>query len=95
MLKRSIALAVLATAMVGGAAVDRANAVVGAPVAQAATGDAMIQTVRWVCSATRCVWEPWPHFTPRHSWAMNWQPPKSPGCFYEKRRGRWREVCPK
>jgi hypothetical protein len=95
MIGKSIALALLATAMIGGGAVNRAEALVAAPatVSITTTGDA-IQNVAWVCGPTRCDWQPWLPLH-QHSWARSWSAPRSPGCFWEKRRGRWREVCPR
>jgi hypothetical protein len=48
--------------------------------------------VAWVCGPRRCVWRPgWRGFVPR--WVI-WGPPHIVGCFYERRRRGWVEVCP-
>jgi hypothetical protein len=47
--------------------------------------------VRWVCGPIRCVWRPGRGFVPRFA---IWGPPRLPGCFYEKRRRVWVEICP-
>ena len=95
MMTRSIALALLATVMVGGTAVNRANAVVASPAAAPVedTGDETVLNAAWVCGPSRCDWHPWLPLV-RHDIARNWNVPRTPGCFREKRRGRWREVCP-
>jgi len=47
--------------------------------------------VRWVCGPYRCRWRAgWRG--PVRPWAV-WGPPRFPGCYYEKRRGAWIEVC--
>ena len=96
MITRSIAFALLATVMVGGVAVNRAHAVVASPAAALAeiAGDETTQNVAWVCGPSRCEWHP---FLPgiHHTWARNWNTPRTPGCYWEKRRGRWREICPR
>jgi hypothetical protein len=97
MLARSIALAALAAVAIGGA-VNRADAMGAGPVTALPeyTTDALIQDVRWVCGPYRCEWQPLAIFAPeppRHTRA--WRQPRTPGCYYERRRGRWREVCPK
>ena len=94
MLTRSIALALLATVMVGGAAVNRANAVVASPAAPAEiAGDETILNAAWVCGPSRCDWHPWLPGV-HHEFARDWAVPRTPGCYREKRHGRWREVCP-
>lgn len=97
MIIRSIALALLATVMVGGATVNRAQALVTGPATASAifTGDETITNARWVCGPVRCEWHPWGGFGPRHSRSTNWGPPRTWGCFWEQHRGRWREVCPR
>ena len=98
MITRSIALGLLATVMVAGAAVNRTEAFVTGP----ATIDSAVQTdqtilnAAWVCGPSRCDWHPWlPNVVHReHSYSRNWGAPRTPGCFWEKRRGRWREKCP-
>jgi hypothetical protein len=48
--------------------------------------------VAWMCGPRRCVWRPgWRGVVPR--WAV-WGPPRIVGCFYERRRRLWIEVCP-
>ena len=94
MLSRSIAIALLATVMVGGGtAVNRAEAAAAAPVNTAITTDETILDARWVCGPTRCEWRAWSP-GPQHRWASGWGPPRNPGCHWEKRRGRWRQICP-
>jgi hypothetical protein len=95
MMTRSIALALLATVMVGGAAVNRAQAVVAGPATASAevNGEETILNIAWICGPSRCDWHP---FVPvvHHEFARNWAVPRTPGCYREKRRGHWREVCP-
>ena len=93
---KSLAIALLATALLGGAAINRAEAVVLGPatIDTTALTDQTLQNARWVCTESRCNWVPYAIFQPRPSYAMNWNAPRTPGCFYEKRRGRWREKCP-
>lgn len=96
MLMRSLSVALLATVMVGGAAVNRADAVVAGPatVDSSVLTDETILNARWICGPTRCEWHA---FYPgvQHTWARTWSAPRTPGCVWEKRRGRWREVCPR
>ena len=98
MFTRSIALALFAAVTVSAATVNRAEAVVVGPAtidSAAMTNDA-IQTIRWVCGAYRCDWVPLAVFHPRPSYTLNWDVPRTPGCWREKnRRGYWREVCPR
>lgn len=98
MIKRSIALGLLATAMVAGAAVSRSEAMVAGP----ATIDSAVQTdqtvldAAWVCGPSRCEWHPWvPIYHEQYSYTRTWNVPSAPGCYREKRHGRWREVCPR
>ena len=95
MMTRSVALALLATVIVGGAAVNRAEAMVVAPamVTSELTVDERTLQVRWVCGEARCDWQPWNVFHPGHPFARNWPEPRRWGCYREMRRGRWREVC--
>lgn len=96
MLTRSVALALLATVMIGGAAVNRAQAMVAGPatVAPESRGDENVIQVKWVCGDSRCDWQPWNVFHPGHDFARSWPQPRAVGCYREKHRGRWREVCP-
>jgi hypothetical protein len=70
------------------------SAAVVSPQAAAVMADIpkMAESVAWVCGPHRCAWRPgWRGFVPR--WAI-WGPPRLPGCFYERRRFRWVEICP-
>ncbi len=93
---RTIALSLLATVMVSAATVNRADASVAGPAKGLATfaPDELITQARWVCNAYRCEWHA---FLPGevHPWSSRWGAPRTPGCFWEKRRGRWRQVCPR
>lgn len=98
MITRSIALALLASVMVGGAAVNRAQALVTGPATASLvfTGDETFTNARWVCGPSRCEWHAWGGWGPRQSRSSNWGPPRTWGCFWEKnRRGQWRERCPR
>lgn len=90
---RAIALALLATVVVGGAAINRAEAGVAAPLAANTIADNLITNVAWVCNADRCDWHPWLPAT-THPVARRWEAPRNPWCYWEKRRGHWRQVCP-
>jgi hypothetical protein len=95
MFTRSFAFALLATAIIGGASVNRAEAAaVGTAAASIAipAGEAVMD-VRWICGPSRCNWVAWSPGV-QHSWARGWGPPRNPSCHWEKRRGRWRQVCP-
>jgi hypothetical protein len=47
--------------------------------------------IAWVCGPHRCVWRPgWRGHVP--AWAV-WGPPRLPGCYYQRRRHGWIEVC--
>jgi len=94
---KTILLAALATVLLSGATVNRAHAVVSGPatVSDEFTGDQNVLQARWVCSETRCDWQPWNVFAPAHPWASHWRAPPSPGCYYEKRRRGWRQICPR
>ena len=88
MLKSSIVAVVLATAVLSPA--DAAVSGPGAAAALVGTSDSTT-TVAWFCGPRRCVWRPgWRGVVPR--WAI-WGPPRLPGCFYERRRIGWVEVC--
>ena len=97
MLIRSIAFSLLATVMVSTATVNRAEAVVVGPatVDSAVLTDDTIVSARWVCGPSRCDWVPLAIFHPRPSYTLNWDAPRTPGCFYVLRKGRWRESCPR
>ncbi len=93
MLKRSIVVVPLMTAVLAGAPMSQANAVVLGPGATATAADIprMTTSVAWVCGPYRCHWRPgWRGRVP--PWAV-WGPPRFPGCYYEKRRHAWVEVC--
>lgn len=95
---KSLAVALLATVVVAGAAVNRAEAVVAGPatIDSAIMTDDTILNARWVCGPSRCEWHAWGTWGgPQHSWARSWGAPRTFGCYWEKRRGRWREVCPR
>jgi hypothetical protein len=92
-LKRSIVAGLLTTAALAGISMDQANAVVAGPGVGAAIAGIPETTtpVRWVCGPYRCRWRAgWRG--PVRPWAV-WGPPRFPGCYYEKRRGAWIEVC--
>jgi hypothetical protein len=64
----------------------------GSAAAIAGASDPVTTTVAWVCGPFRCVWRPgWRGVVPRFA---IWGPPRIPGCFYERRRGHWVEICP-
>jgi hypothetical protein len=89
------ALVLVSAVALAGAISHRAEAFVAAPASVFSNGGEQdVLKVRWVCGDTRCYWQPWNVFHPGHSWARNWQPPRNPGCYWEKQRGRWTEVCP-
>jgi hypothetical protein len=94
MLKSAIAVGLLAGALSIGALSAPASAMVSTPGAAPATagfGD-LTTDVRWKCGPRRCYWTPgWRGRA--HPWASGWGEPRRSGCFYEKRRGRWVEVC--
>jgi hypothetical protein len=88
MLKSSLAVGLLTAALL-----SPANAAVSGPGTAAATAGIldMATPAAWVCGPRRCVWRPrWRGFVPRFA---IWGPPRLPGCFYEKRRRVWVEVC--
>jgi hypothetical protein len=93
---RSVALALLTTFMIGGALVNRAEATVLGPatIAPESRVDESMLQAKWVCGESRCDWQPWNVFHPGHDFARGWREPRTPGCFRERRRGGWREVCP-
>jgi hypothetical protein len=95
MINRYVALALLASVAAGGTLATRVQAGVASPATGSiVTTEDAIRNVAWVCGATRCEWEP---FNPvvRHTWTRDWGAPRTPGCYWVKRRsGRWREVCP-
>jgi hypothetical protein len=93
-MKRSFALALLATAIVGVGALSRAEAFVAAPAASGIEMPDLVQQARWVCEGDRCTWQPWNWFHSDQR-SRNWAPPRDPNCFYTRRRGGWREVCPR
>jgi hypothetical protein len=70
------------------------SAAVVAPQAAAVVADVpeAAISVAWVCGPRRCVWRPgWHGVVPRFA---VWGPPRVLGCFYERRRVGWVEVCP-
>jgi hypothetical protein len=87
MVKSSIAAGLLMAALL-----SPANAAVSGPVTAGVIGTRdMAIPAAWVCGPRRCVWRPgWRGFVPRFA---IWGPPRLPGCFYEKRRRGWVEVC--
>ena len=93
MLKRSISVALLTTAVLAGIPMSKANAVVSGPETGAVAVDfpTLATAVAWVCGPYRCHWRPRWH-GPVPAWAV-WGPPRFPGCYYEKRRHAWVEVC--
>jgi len=95
MFMRSVVLAVLAAGIVGGATTNRAAAMAAAPaiVIDKFVVDKTVIDVRWVCTRYRCVWDPFVP-GPAHPWARRWGPPRHPGCWWERRRGRWILICP-
>ena len=90
-----VATALLAAVVASGVAVYRADASVAASTKALTTfsSDDSIIDARWVCGASRCDWHAWVPGE-QHRWSSNWGPPRNPGCYWEKRRGRWRQVCP-
>jgi curli biogenesis system outer membrane secretion channel CsgG len=94
MLRRLIVVVPLMTVVLAGIPTSRANAVVLGPAAAAAAAvdlPSVTTSVAWVCGRYRCHWEPrWRGPVP--GWAV-WGPPRLPGCYYEKRRHAWVEVC--
>jgi hypothetical protein len=93
MLKRSIVVVPLMTAVLAGIPMSQADAMVLGPGTASAAVDipTLTTSVAWVCGRYRCHWEPgWRGSVPR--WAV-WGPPRFPGCYYEKRRHAWVEVC--
>jgi hypothetical protein len=94
MMKQTIAIGLLAGALCIGAQLTPAAAAVSTPgVAPATAGFGDLTTeARWVCVGNRCEWRPGHRGRP-HRWARGWAEPRRPGCFYERRRGRWAEVC--
>ena len=93
---RTIALSLLATVVVSAATVNRADASMAGPAKGLTTvaPDSLITEARWVCNGYRCEWHAWyPGEEPRH--ARAWGVPRTPGCYRERRRGHWREVCPR
>jgi hypothetical protein len=60
--------------------------------AAAAEQAAVVDPVRWVCIGNRCDWRPGHPGRP-HPWALTWAPPRLVGCYYERVRRVWVEVC--
>lgn len=91
MLKSPVIAGILVAALLG-----PANAAVSGPqgagtITETETSESATK-VAWVCGPRRCVWRPrWRGFVPR--WAI-WGPPRVVGCFYERRRRGWVEICP-
>jgi hypothetical protein len=85
-----LALAVAVTAL--GVGAGKSDAAVAAIGATQFGGDAGIDQVRWVCGPVRCVWTPGAP-GPLHPWARGWGPPRAVGCVWERRRGRWVQIC--
>ena len=89
MLKNSVMAGILMAALS-----SPANAAVSGPQGarlMTETSDSAVP-IAWVCGPRRCVWRPgWRGFVPR--WVV-WGPPRLPGCFYERRRRVWIEICP-
>ena len=84
----------LIAGMLIAASLSPASAVVSGPQSSKAITEAAdgATPVVWRCGPFRCVWRPgWRGVVPR--WAV-WGPPRLPGCFYEKRRRGWIEICP-
>jgi hypothetical protein len=78
--------------VLAGFPMSQANAVVLGPGAAAAVDiPTMTTSVAWVCGPYRCHWRPGRR-GPVPAWAV-WGPPRFPGCYYEKRRHAWVEVC--
>jgi hypothetical protein len=84
----------LIAGMLIAASLSPASALTSGPQAAKAITEAVdgATPVVWRCGPFRCVWRPgWRGVVPR--WAV-WGPPRLPGCFYEKRRRVWVEICP-
>ena len=82
-----------AIGLVMAALVKAAGAVVTNPgsVAVDAGSRRNCDTDRMVCGPDRCVWRSgWRSHVP--AWAV-WGPPRLPGCYYERQRHGWVEVC--
>jgi len=89
---RNMGLAFAAAVMALSAGAGKSEAAMAAIGATQFGGETGIAQVRWVCGPVRCVWTPGAPGA-LHPWARGWGPPRAVGCVWERRRGRWVQIC--